>query len=79
MRYVLIPKFCAESGYTEKAVRLKIERGVWIEGRQWRKAPDGHVMIDIEGVERWVEGQLEPSSRSSPRSASSSPTRARAA
>jgi hypothetical protein len=63
MKYLLIPKFCAESGYSDKAVRRKIEEGVWIEGQQFRKAPDGHVMIDVEGVERWVEGQQVQSSR----------------
>lgn len=60
-RYVTLKRYAAMSGYTENALRLKIARGVWIEGRQWRKAPDGHVMIDVEGVEKWVEGRLEPS------------------
>jgi hypothetical protein len=79
LRYVLISKFCAESGYSEKAVRRKIEEGVWLENRQFRKAPDGHILIDVQGVERWVEGQLEPSNHSGPRSGSSSRTSARAA
>lgn len=61
VRYVLIERYAELSGYTPKAIRLKIERGVWLEGRQYRKAPDGHIMIDVEGVERWVEGRLEPS------------------
>lgn len=72
IRYVLIPKFCAESGYTEKAVRRKIEEGAWVEGRQYRRAPDGRLMIDVEGVEKWVEGQLGPSKRDKPASGSSS-------
>jgi hypothetical protein len=79
LRYVLIPKFCAESGYSEKAVRRKIEEGVWVQNRQYRRAPDGHILIDVQGVERWVEGQLEPSNRSGPASGSSSRTSARAA
>ena len=79
MRYRLIPKFCAESGYSEKAVRRKIEEGVWLEGHQYRRAPDGHILIDVEGVERWVEGQPVPSSPSGRRSGSSSPGAARAA
>lgn len=49
-RYQLIPKFCAESGYTDKAVRRKIEEGVWLEGREYRRAPDGHIVIDAEAV-----------------------------
>lgn len=79
MRYVLISKFAADSGYSEKAVRRKIEEGVWIEGRQWRRAPDGRILVDVEGVERWVEGRQEPLSRGRPPSGSSSPGRVSAA
>lgn len=61
MRYLLIPKFCAESGYSDKAVRSKIFEGVWLENQQYRRAPDGRILIDVEGVERWVEGQPAPS------------------
>lgn len=78
-RYITIAKFAASSGYTEKAVRRKIEEGVWLENRQFRRAPDGHILIDVQGVEAWVEGQLEPSSPSGRRSGSSSRSAARAA
>lgn len=60
MRYVTVDKFAVESGYSPDAIRNKIQRGVWIEGRHYRKAPDNRVLIDIAGVEKWVEGQLEP-------------------
>jgi hypothetical protein len=60
LRYLRIPKFCVESGYTEKAVRRKIEEGVWLENRQFRRAPDGRFLIDVQGVERWVAAQWEP-------------------
>lgn len=59
-RYVLIPKFCDLVGYTDKAVRRKIEEGIWREGHEYRRAPDGHVQIDLEGYERWVEGERVP-------------------
>jgi hypothetical protein len=58
IRYLLVPKFCAESGYTDDAVRAKIKSGVWLEGLVWRKAPDGRILIDVEGYERWVEGKM---------------------
>ena len=61
-RYVLIEKFAAETGYTPKAIRRKIESGAWIENRQFRRAPDGHILVDLEGYQQWVEGQREPSS-----------------
>jgi len=52
--FVLIPLAAAITGYSEKAIRRKIEEGIWIEGREWIKAPDGHVMISIRGYEKWV-------------------------
>jgi hypothetical protein len=55
LRYVTIPKFAIESGYTEDAIRTKIRDGVWIEGRVWKKAPDGRIVIIVEGYEEWVE------------------------
>lgn len=61
VRYLTVDKFAEESGYTGDAIRNKIQRGVWLEGRQFRRAPDGRIMIDTAGVEKWVEGQLEPS------------------
>jgi hypothetical protein len=59
IRFVLIPRFCELSGYTEKAVRRKMESGVWLEGGVWRKAPDGHILIDLEGYDAWAEGQTQ--------------------
>lgn len=56
-RYIRIPLFCAQTGYTKDAVEGKIRTGAWIEGRQYRRAPDGHILIDLEGYEKWVEGQ----------------------
>jgi len=56
MRYIRIPFFCQQTGWTEKSVRRKIEDGVWIAGREYKKAPDGAILIDVEGYERWVEG-----------------------
>lgn len=54
LRYVTLQAFTA-SGYTVKAMQMKIDRGVWMEGREYRRAPDGRVLIDIPGVQRWVE------------------------
>ena len=34
----------------------KIERGDWQEGKVWRRAPDGRIVIDVLGYQRWVEG-----------------------
>lgn len=54
-RYMRIQKFSDLTGYTAKAVARKIEDGIWIEGREYRRAPDGNICIDLEGFYRWVE------------------------
>lgn len=54
--YVTIERFSQITGYSEKAIRRKIEDGKWLEGREWKKAPDGHVLISVRGYVRWVEG-----------------------
>jgi hypothetical protein len=55
-RYVRVSKFAELTGYSEKAVYRKIEDGVWRLGREYRRAPDGCICIDIEGYHKWVEG-----------------------
>lgn len=42
------------TGYTVKAMERKIERGEWAEGREYRRAPDGHILIDLLGYEKWA-------------------------
>ena len=53
-RFVLIPKAAKLTGYSRRAIELKIARGQWREGIEWREAPVGHRMIDLPVVERWV-------------------------
>ena len=56
-RYVLLPLAHLLTGYSVKAIQRKIERGDWPEGKVWRHASDGHVLVDMMGYERWVEGR----------------------
>jgi len=53
-RFVTIRLYAAISGLTEKAIRRKLERGVWLEGKQWRRA-DGVIYIDTKETDKWVE------------------------
>lgn len=71
-RFVRIKKFCADSGYTEKAVYHKIADGVWMENREYRRGPDNNILIDLEGYENWVLNQRAPLKQGRTRSASSS-------
>jgi hypothetical protein len=55
---VRITKFCEATGYTEKAVRRKIEEGVWLEGFEFHRARDSEdITIFIPGYERWAQGK----------------------
>ena len=77
-KYVLACKFEELTGYTEKAVQRKIQSGVWREGREYRRAPDGHILVNLEGYERWVENQPPAGSPTTEAAArSSSTTKAR--
>jgi hypothetical protein len=53
-RWVTIKLAAHLTGLTEKGIRRKIERGVWLEGVHWRKA-DGGIFIDMQRYNRWVE------------------------
>lgn len=58
-RYIKLSRFEHLTGYTEKAVRRKIEEGIWLEGREFRRAPDGHILVDLQGYEKWVENRKQ--------------------
>lgn len=61
-RFVTIPLAATMTGYTPSAMRTKITRGYWVEGREYVRAPDGHVLIDMRGYERWVSQGKGPQS-----------------
>lgn len=54
-RFVTINLAAKMMGLTPAAVRKRVERGMWAEGKQWRRGKDGRVWIDTEGIERWFE------------------------
>jgi hypothetical protein len=54
-RYVQLRVAELLTGYSEKALASKIDDGVWTEGKEWRRAPDGRRLVDLRGFEAWVE------------------------
>ena len=54
-RFVTIELAAAMTGFTPGAIRTKIAKSVWLEGRQWVKR-DGRVLIDMKGYEQWAAG-----------------------
>ncbi|QJC56103.1 hypothetical protein HC248_01389 [Polaromonas vacuolata] len=65
--YVTVDLAASLTGYSEKAIRRKIQDGIWLEGREYRRGPDGRILISIKGYQSWVEstsGQTRSASRS---------------
>ena len=54
-RYVTVELAATIHGLTPGAIRKRIERGQWLEGREWRRGPDERIWIDTKGIERWIE------------------------
>ena len=68
-RYVRIAKFAEETaslqspsggsaeetGYTQKAVRVKFDRGVCLEGQHSVRAPDGTIHLEMGAYYKWLE------------------------
>ncbi len=54
-RFVTIELAAAITGFSPGAIRTKIAKSVWLEGRQWVKR-DGRVLIDMKGYESWACG-----------------------
>src|SRR5688572_8477983 len=69
-RYVTIALASARTGYSVKAIEKKIEDDVWAEGAEWVRSPDGRILVDMEGYEKWVA--KAPGSRSAKRASGSS-------
>lgn len=53
--YVTVPLAASITGLSEKAIRRKIEDGKWLEGREYRRSPDGGLFISIKGFMAWVD------------------------
>ena len=50
------------TGYTEKALRRKIEDGILLEGVHYYRAPDGRISIDTKAFEKWQRGETQSAS-----------------
>jgi hypothetical protein len=75
---VTISKFSELSGYTEGAIRQKIQEGVWLENDVFSRAPDNRILISLEGYESWVDNKrTKVSKRSAVQSVSDSLTQTR--
>jgi hypothetical protein len=53
-RFVTIELAATITGLSPGAIRTKIARLVWMDGREYGKR-EGRVFVDLRGYERWVE------------------------
>ena len=58
-RFIRPAKFEAITGYTVEAIQTKIKRGVWLESREFVRAPDGNILLDLQGYYLWAAGQRQ--------------------
>ena len=56
MKWVTSNKLSEITGYTRKAIYNKIDRGVWLRGEHWQKAPDGRLFFNLIKIENWIRG-----------------------
>ena len=55
-RYVTVELGATITGLSAGAIRKRMERGIWLENKHWRRSPDGRIWLDMEGIRKWVEG-----------------------
>ncbi|HEX8988735.1 MAG TPA: hypothetical protein VF816_12325, partial [Rhodocyclaceae bacterium] len=53
LAWVTLQVYASSSGYSVGALRQKIRRGHFIEGKHFRKAPDGRVLMNVEACQNW--------------------------
>lgn len=56
-RFVTIELAATMTGLSPGAIRTKISKAIWQEGRQFMRR-DGRIFVDLKGYERWVESGM---------------------
>jgi hypothetical protein len=53
-RFVTIELATQVTGLSVAGIRGKIRRAQWVDGKHYRKGPDGRIYIDLQAYEQWV-------------------------
>lgn len=53
-KHLPLREFCRRHGIKPDAVRQRIRRAQWIEGREYHRDPLGHIHVSLKGYDRWV-------------------------
>jgi hypothetical protein len=54
--WVMLRRAAEVTGLSVGAIEKKVQRGVWLEGVQWRRAPDGRRWFSLPAIKAWIEG-----------------------
>ncbi len=55
VNWVTIDKASELTGLSREAIRALKKKGQWREKVQWRRSPNGRILISLEGYKQWVE------------------------
>ena len=53
--YITINKLAEDTGYTPGALHKKVKAGIWLEGKEYYRAPDKRILVSISAYEKWVK------------------------
>lgn len=56
LRWVRLRRYCELTGESPNGVHQRRKAGKWLDGRHCRIGPDGRLWVNLEEVQRWVEG-----------------------
>lgn len=61
-KWIKLNKYCEITGDTPAAVHARRHKGVWLDGKHTKIAPDGKLWVNTEETEKWVEfgNQVKP-------------------
>ncbi|WP_353090540.1 excisionase [Methylibium sp.] len=68
LHWIRLAKYCELSRDTADAVHARRRKRQWTDGLHCRLGPDGNLWVNLEEVNKWVEGQ-DPRASSSIRAA----------
>ena len=57
IKFVTIEKASDLMGYSQRAIQGKRTDGIWLQDIHWVKAPDGRILINLEEIEKWIQGK----------------------
>lgn len=55
-KWIFAQQYANLTGSTRKAIERKCQDGVWREGVEWIKAPDGKIRVNWRAIDLWIEG-----------------------